>query len=191
MGAFYQPKKVLIDPELLKTLPPRQIANGLAEAIKMALTSDAELFELIEKGNTEARMDEIIIRSLQVKKAVVEQDEKESGLRKILNFGHTIGHGIESSENMSELFHGECVALGLVPMCSEEIRPRVIRVLEKCGLYQKPPLDWDRIGEAMFHDKKADGDTVDVTLVSQPGHFEMKKLKCTDVIEMAKSCLKG
>ena len=66
-----------------------------------------------------------------IKKAVVEQDEKETGLRKILNFGHTIGHGIESSENMLGLYHGECVALGLIPMCSGEIRPRVINVLKK------------------------------------------------------------
>ena len=107
VGAFYQPKQVLIDPELLKTLPPRQISNGLAEAIKMALTSDRELFDLFENGDVESSIDEIIIRSLNIKKSVVEQDEKESGLRRILNFGHTVGHGIESSEGMSELYHGE------------------------------------------------------------------------------------
>ena len=134
VGAFYQPKKVLIDPDLLKTLPDRQISNGLAEAIKMALTSDSELFEIFEKKNIEESIDEIIIRSLNIKKGVVEQDEKESGLRKILNFGHTVGHGIESSGNLTELYHGECVALGLIPMCSESIRPRVIEVLKKSKL---------------------------------------------------------
>ena len=112
VGAFYQPKKVLIDPDLLATLPERQISNGLAEAIKMALTSDKELFNIFENKDIDENIDEIIIRSLNIKKSVVEQDEKESGLRKILNFGHTIGHGIESSEEMSELYHGECVALG-------------------------------------------------------------------------------
>jgi len=191
VGAFYQPKKVLIDPELLKTLPQRQISNGLAEAVKMALTSDAELFELFENSEIEKHLDEIIIRSLKIKKSVVEQDEKEAGLRKILNFGHTVGHGIESSENMAELYHGECVALGIVPMCAEEIRPRVIRVLKKCGLYSLPAFDWEKIAQAMFHDKKADGDTVDVTTVDIPGHFVLKKMKCTDVIDLAKSCLKG
>ena len=191
VGAFYQPKKVLIDPDLLRTLPPRQISNGLAEAVKMALTSDAKLFELFETGDIAANIDEIIIRSLQIKKSVVEQDEKEAGLRKILNFGHTIGHGIESSENMSALYHGECVALGLIPMCGEEIRPRVIGVLKKCGLYQLPTLNWEKIAQAMFHDKKADGDTVSVTIVPRPGQFEMKNIPCTDLIEMAKSCLKG
>ena len=97
VGAFYQPKKVLIDPDLLGTLPQRQIANGLAEAVKMALTCDSELFELIETKDIQENLDEIIVRSLQIKKNVVEQDERELGPRKILNFGHTVGHGIESS----------------------------------------------------------------------------------------------
>ncbi|MEE1319023.1 MAG: 3-dehydroquinate synthase family protein, partial [Ruminococcus sp.] len=106
VGAFYQPKKVLIDPDVLSTLPERQISNGLAEAVKMALTSDSELFDIFEKEDIKEKIEKIIIRSLNIKKNVVEQDEKESGLRKILNFGHTIGHGIETS---SELYHGECV----------------------------------------------------------------------------------
>jgi len=191
VGAFYQPKKVLIDPDLLKTLPDRQIANGLAEAVKMALTSDRVLFELFEHKDIESHIDEIIIRSLNIKKSVVEQDEKEAGLRKILNFGHTIGHGIESSGNMTELYHGECVALGLIPMCGETIRPRVIEVLKKCGLYNLIAFDWDKITEAAFHDKKADGDSVTVTMVSQIGSFELKKMTCTDVIDMAKTCFEG
>ena len=189
VGAFYQPKKVLIDPDLLATLPERQISNGLAEAIKMALTSDKELFNIFENKDIDENIDEIIIRSLNIKKSVVEQDEKESGLRKILNFGHTIGHGIESSEEMSELYHGECVALGMIPMCSNTIRPRLIKVLKKCGLYRTLKYDWDKITEAAFHDKKADGDTVTITTVSEIGSFEMKKIGCLDVIDTAKNIL--
>ena len=191
VGAFYQPKKVLIDPELLKTLPERQISNGLAEAVKMALTSDKELFEIFENKVIKDNIDEIIIRSLNIKKSVVEQDEKESGIRKILNFGHTIGHGIESSVNMEEFFHGECVALGLIPMCDEKIRPRVVNVLKKCNLYNLIDFDWYKISEVMFHDKKADGDTVAVTTVNEIGKYEIKTLKCSQVIDMAKSCLGG
>ena len=191
VGAFYQPQKVLIDPELLKTLPARQISNGLAEAVKMALTSDRVLFELFEHEDIESHIDEIIIRSLNIKKSVVEKDEKEAGLRKILNFGHTIGHGIESSGNMTQLYHGECVALGLIPMCAEAIRPRVIEVLQKCGLYNLIAFDWDKITEAAFHDKKADGDSVTVTMVPQIGSFELKKMTFTDVIDMAKKCFEG
>ena len=191
VGAFYQPKKVLIDPDLLKTLPDRQISNGLAEAVKMALTSDSELFDIFENKNIAESIDEIIIRSLNIKKDVVEQDEKESGLRKILNFGHTIGHGIESSGNLEELYHGECVALGIIPMCDESIRPRVIDVLKKCNLYNLIDFDWKKIGEVMFHDKKADGDTVSVTMVNEIGKHEIKTLKCNQIIDMAKNCLRG
>ena len=180
-----------IDPELLKTLPQRQISNGLAEAVKMALTSDRALFELFESKEIENSLDEIIIRSLNVKKSVVEQDEREAGLRKILNFGHTVGHGIESSEGMRELYHGECVALGMIPMCGEAIRPRVIKVLEKCNLYRTLEYDWERITEAAFHDKKADGDAVTVTTVSEVGSFEMKTMQCLEVILTAKQVLEG
>lgn len=186
VGAFYQPKKVLIDPELLKTLPKRQISNGLAEAVKMALTSDKELFDIFENKDIKENIDEIIVRSLNIKKSVVEQDEKEAGLRKILNFGHTLGHGIESSSGMSELYHGECVALGMLPMCSDKIRLRVINVLKKCDLYRKIDYNWDKITDAAFHDKKADGESVSVVKVSDIGVFELEKMKCTDVIEMAK-----
>ena len=186
VGSFYQPKKVLVDPDLLKTLPPRQIANGMAEAIKMSLTSDKELFELFETQDIESSLEEIILRSLSIKKAVVEQDEKEAGLRKILNFGHTVGHGIEST---SELYHGEAVALGMLPMCSETLRPRVIKVLKKCNLYRELQYDWDRITQAAFHDKKADGSSVTVTLVQEPGAYELKTMDCLDVMEQARACL--
>ena len=99
VGAFWQPKKVLIDPDTLDTLADRQKSSGLAEAVKAGLIADPELFAMFEDfANTRAPLDleKIIAASLIVKKTVVEQDERESGLRKILNFGHTIGHGIES-----------------------------------------------------------------------------------------------
>ena len=191
VGAFYQPKKVLIDPELLKTLAPRQISNGLSEAIKMALTSDKALFELFETQNIEERLDEIIIRSLNIKKSVVEQDEKESGIRRILNFGHTIGHGIESSCGLDTLYHGECVALGMLPMCGESVRPRLINVLKKCGLYRKMNCDWDKISDAVFHDKKSIGNTVTVTTVNEIGSFRIETMQCTEMINQAKICLEA
>lgn len=191
VGSFYQPQKVLIDPNLLESLPERQISNGLAEAVKMALTSDAELFDIFENKDIYSHIDEIIIRSLNVKKNVVETDEKEMGLRKILNFGHTVGHGIESSEGMSELYHGECVALGMIPMCSDKIRDRVIEVLKKCKIYQTPRYDWERIAKAAFHDKKADGESVTVTMVNEIGSFELKKMNCRELIDLAKNILEG
>ena len=188
VGAFYQPKKVLIDPELLKTLPKRQLSNGLAEAIKMSLTSDKELFELIERGDVNEDLDEIIVRSLMVKKNVVEADERESGLRRILNFGHTVGHGIESA-SCGELYHGECVALGMIPMCGESIRGRVVEVLKKHELYREIRLDWEAIKNAAFHDKKADGGCVSAVFVPSVGEFEIKTLGCDEIVETAKSVL--
>lgn len=97
VGAFYQPKGVIIDPDMLKTLPKRQIANGLAESVKMALTCDKELFELIENNEfSDDILEQIITRSIKIKKSIVEADEREDGIRKILNLGHTFGHGIEA-----------------------------------------------------------------------------------------------
>jgi 3-dehydroquinate synthase len=174
VGAFYQPKKVVIDPEVLATLPKRQIANGFAEAIKMGLTSDAQLFDIFEKGDPYASVDEIIVRSLNVKKSVVEQDERETGLRKILNFGHTVGHGIESEGELKGLLHGECVALGMIPMCSDQIRERLIKVLCRVGLPTTLSFDVEKVISAMEHDKKAlGGGDITVTLVKDVGSFEL------------------
>ena len=110
------------------------------------------------------------------------------GLRRILNFGHTVGHGIEVSED-GRLYHGECVALGMIPMCGESVRPRLMAVLRKCGLYREINYDWDRIAQAAFHDKKAVGDSVSVTVVHEVGSFEIKTVPSVEVIELAKSIL--
>ncbi len=181
VGAFCQPKKVLIDPEVLSTLPARQIANGLSEAVKMSLTSDAALFELFEGQDALANIDEIIIRSLNIKKAVVEQDEKEAGLRKILNFGHSIGHGIESK---ADLYHGECVALGMLPMCAPAVRTRVEKVLEKLSLPTKVRLDADSVIEAMRHDKKMKDGKLTAVFVEAVGSFVMKEITCESLTEV-------
>ena len=186
VGAFHQPKRVLIDPDVLKTLPARQIANGLAEAVKMAATFDQELFHLIEAEDIETNLDHIIERSLMIKKAVVECDEKESGLRRVLNFGHTIGHGIESYENLHGLYHGECVALGMLPLCSENVRERLETVLKKAGLPTSLELDPGYVYEAVTHDKKADGDKIHFIYVPEIGSYEMKTVALTDFYQIIK-----
>lgn len=175
-GAFYQPKKVLIDPDVLTTLPRRQINNGLAEALKMSLTSDKELFGIFENEDILDNLDTIIVRSLQIKRDVVEQDEKENGLRRILNFGHTIGHAIESEEELNGLYHGECVALGMIPMCSEALRPRLINVLHKIGLPTELEFDTEAAMRALLHDKKAEKDGINVTVVISPGEYVCRVL---------------
>ena len=175
VGAFYQPKAVMIDPNTLGTLPKRQLASGMAEAVKMALTSDAELFGIFERGDETERLEDVIVSALKIKKGVVEQDEKETGLRKILNFGHTLGHGIESAESLHGLYHGECVALGMLPMCSDEVRERLIPVLKRVGLPTAIPVDADTVLGFVSHDKKCSGDQVSVIYVPKVGQFEIRK----------------
>lgn len=173
VGAFYQPKAVVIDPEVLNTLPPRQISNGLAEAVKMAVTFDEQLFTLFESENPIEKIDTVIEKSLRIKAQVVKEDEKETGLRRVLNFGHTIGHGIESAAGLHQLLHGECVALGMLPMCSDALRPRVKSVLQKLSLPVTCEVDFEAVWEALSHDKKLDGDTITVIRSEAPGKFEM------------------
>jgi len=185
VGAFYQPKRVVIDPDTLKTLSMRHISAGLAEAIKMAATSDATLFEFIENsGDLEADLAEIIYRSLLIKKNVVEIDPMEKGLRKVLNFGHTIGHAIESSKGLGEFYHGECVALGMLPLCSADVRERLVCVLEKYGLPTKVEYDKDEIMSYLIHDKKMSGDEITVVYVGEIGNFEFKKMKAWELKEI-------
>ena len=176
VGAFYQPKAVLIDPNVLSTLPARQISNGLAEAVKMALTSDAELFAIFESGKALDGIETVIERSLRIKKAVVEQDEKETGLRRILNFGHTLGHGVEAQKERNGLYHGECVALGMIPMCHPSVRTRLIAVLEALGLPTQMNDDVEAVLDAASHDKKCTGNEISVVCVPRVGEFEIRKM---------------
>lgn len=176
VGAFYPPKAVLIDLDTLQTLPPRQIANGLAEAVKMSLTSDAALFEVFETADPAAQMDRIVHDSLCIKRQVVEQDEKEGGLRKILNFGHTLAHAIESENQLTALYHGECVALGMLPMCAPAVRERLRPVLEKLGLPTAISGDPEALIEAMRHDKKMAGSDITVVTVPAVGQWELETL---------------
>lgn len=184
VGAFYPPKKVIIDPDTLSTLPKRQLSNGLAEAVKMSLTSDAELFSMFENGTALNNLDTVIRRSLLIKKEVVEKDEKESGLRKILNFGHTVGHAIETELEMTGLYHGECVAVGMLAMCSPEVRARLTRVLNSLSLPTTVAAQKSVVAEAIRHDKKTSGDTITVIYVETVGEWQMKTFKTEKLISI-------
>lgn len=176
VGAFYPPKAVIIDSDTLKTLPERQISNGLAESVKMSLTSDKELFRIFEEEDIKSNIDTVIERSLKIKREVVEKDEKEGGLRKILNFGHTLAHAIESENDMQNLYHGECVALGMIPMCSAAVRERLIPVLKKLNLPTSTDFETDTLISAMRHDKKLMGDDITVIFVPEVGKYEMREM---------------
>ena len=173
VGVFYQPKKVLIDPDVLKTLPDRQLSNGLAEAVKMAATLDEALFQRFEQCKNLEECLTLIPDAIRIKQKVVQQDEKEKDLRKVLNFGHTIGHGIEATCEGS-LYHGECVALGMLPMCSAEVRKRLLSVYEKLHLPHNCRLDPEKASAAMEHDKKTSEKGITTVYVPKAGYFEFR-----------------
>lgn len=186
VGAFYQPKGVIIDPKLLSTLNDRQIANGLSEAVKMAVCFDKELFELIEKcENTNDILEQIIIGAIKIKKQVVEADEREGGIRRALNFGHTVGHGIEACE-IGRLLHGECVAIGMTAVCSDEVRSRLVPLLSRLGLPTKYDGDIDRATLPIVHDKKRDGDDIMVVYVPEVGRYSIEKMNINDFCSLVK-----
>ncbi len=173
VGSFCQPKGVIIDTCTLETLDRRQFLSGLAEAIKMAVNFDTQLFELIENSeNVYSDIDEIIYRSLCIKRDVVEKDPKEKNLRKVLNFGHTVGHAIESESG--ELLHGECVAMGMLPMSSEGVRERILALLKKYGLPFRIPYAWDKLRPYILHDKKMRENTVSAVFCEEIGGFSIK-----------------
>ncbi len=182
VGAFYQPKKVLIDPDVFKTLPKRQISNGLSEAVKMSLTFDKELFEYFEKGVDNNDLTEIIYKSLDIKRKVVEADEKENGLRKVLNFGHTLGHGIEVSSG-GKLLHGESVALGMLRMCSDHVRERLTKVLKMLNLPTEFDFDREKALNAISHDKKSNGATISTIFVEEVGKYEIREMTLDELKE--------
>lgn len=187
VGAFHQPSGVLIDLDTLKTLPQRQISNGLSEAVKMALTSDGELFSLFENEEiTDENIECVIVGSLKIKKYVVEQDERESGLRKILNFGHTFGHAVEAEEEMHGFYHGECVALGMLVTSSDAVLKRLIPVLEKLNLPTEYTGNVEGALSFISHDKKCDGSLVSVVFVDEVGSFRTEKMAVEEFISLVR-----
>ena len=171
VGAFWQPKKVLIDPDTLDTLSERQKSSGLAEAVKAGLIADPVLFAMFEDyaaGGAPLDLEKVIAASLMVKKKVVEEDE-----RKILNFGHTIGHGIES---VTGLLHGECVAMGMIPMCSPAVRSRLVPVLGALHLPARVHADPEEVYKAVLHDKKMGDGFVSIVSVDTVGSYTIQKV---------------
>lgn len=175
IGAFKQPKAVLIDPNVLDTLTPRDLRAGLVEAIKIATTHDSALFELIEGGNLYENITAIIRRAVECKRDVVEADERESGLRRVLNFGHTIGHAIEGAARGS-LRHGECVAIGSLYMCAPAVRERLERLYTTLGIPTKTVYPTSVLVESLYHDKKAGEDGIACVWVDEIGSFTFRTL---------------
>lgn len=190
IGAFYQPQLVVCDLDTLRTLPPREFSAGLAEVIKYGPIADTALAEWIE-GNLAALMQRdttalahVVKRSCEIKAAVVGQDERESGVRAFLNFGHTFGHAIESGLGYGVWLHGEAVGCGMVMAMHLSQRlgyvdaewvQRMTRLIRAAGLPTVgPQLGPDRYLELMRVDKKAQAGQIRFVLIERPGTAIMR-----------------
>lgn len=170
IGAFHQPRAVICDLFALKTLEPRQLLNGLVEVIKHGIIGDRKLLRLMEESPEQAVagdlsiLKECVIRSLLLKGRIVAQDERESSLRAVLNFGHTIGHGIEQAAGYGTYTHGEAVAIGMrgaleishqLGILEGKVKDRLIRLMQSYSLpMSAPDCDPDQVLSAMTRDKK-------------------------------------
>lgn len=188
VGAFYQPQRVIIDPDVLGTLPARHVAAGLAEALKMAFIYDKKLFEDMEKAGAAAMKDpdllqEIIRGSLLIKRDVVEQDVLEKGLRKCLNFGHTLGHAVEAAAG-GTLLHGECVAMGMIPLTAPALRPRLKKALAAYGLQTDIPYTAADLRPYLVHDKKRGAGTITAVCVEEVGRFVLREMTPEELLAL-------
>ncbi len=201
IGAFYQPHMVFINPHTLKTLPPREFSTGMAELIKHAFIADSDFITWLEQNIEKLLSCDVgalahaLYRSCSIKARVVEQDERESGLRMILNFGHTIGHAIESATGYSKYTHGEAVAIGMVyeatlalhmGLIGQEYIKRLSSLLERAGLPTVlEAADWDLIFQRMAYDKKNVGSGITFALPTGYGKLEVFKGVAIDDIRQA------
>ena len=191
IGAFHQPKLVLIDPETLFTLPSREFKAGMAEIIKYGVISDLELFELLESQDNitdlskinEKLLIEIIERSARSKAEIVVKDEKESGVRAFLNYGHTFGHVIENLCGYGKWLHGEAVAMGMVAvgqlavqrgLWNESEAKRQKELIEKAGLpSQWPRLEIEKVLRSLQGDKKVKNGKVSFVMPLKIGDVKL------------------
>ncbi|MBX3641920.1 MAG: 3-dehydroquinate synthase [Rubrivivax sp.] len=205
IGAFYQPQRVVCDLDVLATLPQRELCAGLAEVIKYGPIADAEFLAWIE-ANLDAllardadALAHAVRRSCEIKAWVVGQDEREGGLRAILNFGHTFGHAIEAGLGYGAWLHGEAVGcgmvmagelsarLGLVPPAFAE---RLRRLVERAGLpVRGPDLGAERYLELMRVDKKAQGGEIRFVLIEAPGRAVVRAAPDARVREVLAACV--
>lgn len=195
IGSFYQPKMVLIDVDALKTLEPRDIKAGLAEVIKYGIIRDSGFFAFLESNYKDALAlgDSLVYAikvSCSIKAKVIEEDETETGVRAILNFGHTLGHAIEAATHYKELRHGEAVAIGMAAaarlslklgLCNKDVCQRIEGLLAKVGLptklsavsYQLSAKD---LFQAMEIDKKMTGGKIKFVMVEDIGRTTFRQL---------------
>lgn len=188
-GAFYQPKAVFIDTDLLATLSTRFLHDGLAEAIKYGCIKDAALFEKIagyaDDAELLADIDSVVATCCAIKARIVEQDEFDTGLRMLLNFGHTLGHAVEQHFGYSCFTHGEGVAIGMYQLTkrTEELgmtakgsAERIKSVLEKYNLPLTAGVEKAQLLDTMARDKKKNGNSITLIILQQIGEGVLQKV---------------
>ena len=190
-GAFWQPSVVIADVGCLATLTPEQFADGCGEVVKHAVIADPELFAELEKtpltlellNRDVARVALIIARNIDIKRAVVVADERETNQRKLLNFGHSAGHAVEACEHF-ELGHGNCVSIGmgiitraaaLHGICDAELPGRIEELCARHGLKTLCELSADAVFAEALHDKKRAGDTIDLVIPHDIGRCSIDR----------------
>lgn len=176
IGAFYPPTKVLIDGQVLETLHNKEVLSGLGEIFKYALISDKIMYEDLKESNLK-QLSDYVEKCVKIKKEIVESDELENGIRKVLNFGHTLGHAIEILTK-GKMSHGECVVIGML-LISKNLP--VYKELEETflakGFKIKVEINSNKIIEIVKNDKKAhDRNTIDIVLLEEIGKSKIEKV---------------
>lgn len=188
VGAFYQPRLVLIDPAVLATLPDATFADGMAEVVKYGYIANREILSLAAMPDYKAHIEQIIYECVKIKRDVVSIDEHDTGLRMILNFGHTIGHAAEKLGNYVDLTHGQAVAIGMV--CAMKLAAKrgdpdlsapLVSLLTQLGLPTALSYDREAVFQALLSDKKKFGETVNVILVREPGRAEITPIPADEL----------
>lgn len=195
IGNFYHPKKVIIDPEVLKTLPKEFLKDGMGEVIKYACIKDENLFSVLESLHNDEKlmekMDYIIYTCCNIKREIVEEDEMDLGIRMILNFGHTLAHGIEKYFNYEGYTHGEAVSLGMyyITKKSEELNltekgtaERIKKILQNYDIqYKLPNMDMEKIKQTISLDKKNISGNINLILLSSIGKALIRKFTMEEI----------
>lgn len=188
IGTFYQPELVLIDISLLSTLSKRHINNGFMEALKVGLLDDIILYQIFLKNEQEKKLEEVIYRSLLVKKKIIEKDVFDKDIRNILNFGHTIGHALESCGSFQELLHGEAVAIGMLPMIENiKVKKEVMQILRTLEIPMKPNVSMDQLMHYIRNDKKRKDDYIRIVVLEDIAKAKLQLIS----LEALKEKLKG
>lgn len=196
-GSFWQPDIVICDPDTLLTLDRSTFADGCAEVIKYGCICDKELFSLCQNDGIENNIEAIIKRCVEIKAEVVTQDERDTGLRQILNFGHTVGHAVEKCSNYA-IPHGSAVAIGMMivskgayslNLCKNDITSELKAVLQKHNLPTECTYNADELYNVTLNDKKRAGDSITLVLVDEIGSCKLQKLPAAQILDIIKAGL--